>query len=342
MKTRMMGNIEVCEIGMGCMGFSHAHGDPIPRPEVIALMRKAHELGVTLYDTADVYANGHNEILVGEALKPIRDEVVILTKLNPEVNSITIPGKGSVAEQIEGRLDESLGRLDTDYVDIYMFHRVPEGVSLAECAEAMAALIEKGKIRSWAMSRATEAQIREAHAIAPLAVIQNEYSMMVRTPEYDGVLRACGELGIGFTPYMPLAIGFLTGAIKPGQTYKNDDAWRTITWFTDENLKKNQPVLEMLESYSNKKEATYAQIALAWLMHKYDRLVPIPGMYQERFLYENLKTADVSLSDEEMADTDATLDGITIYGDSDESHIVELRERLKEEGYEAGKSWGHE
>ena len=283
MKTRMLGNIKVGEIGMGCMGFSHAHGDPIPRNEIITLMRKAHEMGVTLYDTADVYAAGHNEILVGEALKPIRNEVVILTKLNPEVNPIDIPGKGTVAEQIEARLDESLKRLDTDYVDIYMFHRVPETVSLAECAEAMKGLIEKGKIRGWAMSRATEAQIREAHAICPLSVIQNEYSMMVRTPETDGVLRACEELGIGFTPYMPLAVGFLTGTIKPGQTYKHDDAKRTITWFTDENIKKNQPILEMLEKYSQKKNATYAQIALAWLMHKFDRLVPIPGMYQEKF-----------------------------------------------------------
>lgn len=339
MKTRMLGNIKVGEIGMGCMGFSHAHGDPIPRNEIITLMRKAHEMGVTLYDTADVYAAGHNEILVGEALKPIRNEVVILTKLNPEVNPIDIPGKGTVAEQIEARLDESLKRLDTDYVDIYMFHRVPETVSLAECAEAMKGLIEKGKIRGWAMSRATEAQIREAHAICPLSVIQNEYSMMVRTPETDGVLRACEELGIGFTPYMPLAVGFLTGTIKPGQTYKHDDAKRTITWFTDENIKKNQPILEMLEKYSQKKNATYAQIALAWLMHKFDRLVPIPGMYQEKFLDENLKTANIVLTDEEMKEIDEILDSITIYGDSDESHIDELREKLKEEGYEVEKSW---
>ena len=339
MKTRMLGSIEVGEIGMGCMGFSHAHGDPIPRKDIIALMRKANDLGVTLYDTADVYGAGHNEILVGEALKPIRDKVVILTKLNPEVNPITLPGKGTAKEQIESRLDESLKRLDTEYVDIYMFHRVPQDVTLAECAEAMAGLIKKGKIRSWAMSRATEAQIREANAVCPLAVIQNEYSMMVRTPEQDGVLKACDELGIGFTPYMPLAVGFLTGAIKPGQVYKNDDAKRTITWFTDENLKKNQPVLEMLERYSKKKGATYAQIALAWLMHKYSRLVPIPGMYQEPFLYENLQTADVVLTPEEMKDIDSTLDSITIYGDSDESHIVDLRNILQKEGYEIEKSW---
>ena len=210
MKTRMLGSIEVGEIGMGCMGFSHAHGDPIPRKDIIALMRKANDLGVTLYDTADVYGAGHNEILVGEALKPIRDKVVILTKLNPEVNPITLPGKGTAKEQIESRLDESLKRLDTEYVDIYMFHRVPQDVTLAECAEAMAGLIKKGKIRSWAMSRATEAQIREANAVCPLAVIQNEYSMMVRTPEQDGVLKACDELGIGFTPYMPLSVVCLT------------------------------------------------------------------------------------------------------------------------------------
>lgn len=338
MKTRMLGAIEVGAIGMGCMGFSHAYGDPAPRQDCIAMIRKAHDLGVTLYDTADVYANGHNEILVGEALKPIREQVKILTKFNPEVNPVTDPAKGTVEYQIEERLDASLKRLDTEYVDIYMMHRVPDDLPIEEYATVMKHLIEKGKIKAWGMSRATAEQIRKAHAICPVAIIQNEYSMLVRTPEMDGVLDACRELGIGFTPYMPLASGFLSGAYKPGMKYKNDDIHRVFSWFNDENIEKNQPILNILDKYAKIKDATYAQIALAWLMHKYDRLVPIPGMYEERFITENLHTADIELTDEEMKDIDNTLNSLTVYGDGQEWRVDQLREILKEEGYEIGKS----
>lgn len=335
----MLGNIEVGAIGMGCMGFSHAHGDPAPREECISMMRKAHELGVTLFDTADVYANGHNEILVGEALKPIRNEVVILTKFNPEINPVSDRSKGTTVDQIEQRLDASLKRLDTDYVDIYMMHRVPDDLPIEEYAQAMGSLVKKGKIKSWAMSRATANQIRKAHAISPVAVVQNEFSMMVRTPLEDGVLATCKELGIGFTPYMPLASGFLSGAYKPGMTYKNDDIHRVFSWFTDENLQKNQPILNMLDKYAKLKDATYAQIALAWLMHKYNRLVPIPGMYQEKFIYENLRTAEIVLTEQEMFEIDNTLSHLTVYGDGQEWRVDQLRSMLKEEGYEVEKSW---
>jgi aryl-alcohol dehydrogenase-like predicted oxidoreductase len=336
MKTRMLGEIEVSSIGMGCMGFSHAHGDPAPRSECIRMMRRAHELGVTLYDTADVYGDGHNEILVGEALKPIRDQVIILTKYNPERNPVSDQTKGSVEKQIEERLDASLKRLDTDYIDIYMMHRVTDDVPVSMVGEAMAKFKAKGKIRSWAMSRANEQQIREGHAVLPLSVIQNEFSMMVRTPLEDNVLDTCKELGIGFTPYMPLASGFLSGAYKPGMTYKHDDIKRVFSWFTDENLVKNQPILNMLDKFAKAKDATYAQIALAWLMHKYDRLVPIPGMYEERFIDENLRTADIVLTDEDMVEIDDILNHTQIYGDGQEWRVDQLREMVKEEGYEIG------
>lgn len=341
MKTRMLGNIEVGAIGMGCMGFSHAHGDPAPRSECIHMMRTAQELGVTLYDTADVYGNGHNEILVGEALKPIREEVIVLTKFNPEKNPVSDPSKGSVAEQIEERLDASLKRLGMDYVDIYMMHRVPDDVPIEVYAQAMASFIKKGKIRTWAMSRATEEQINKGNAVAPVSVIQNEFSMMERAPLSDGTLTACQKLGIGFTPYMPLASGFLSGAYKPGMTYKNDDIHRTSTWFTDENLKKNQPILDMLDKIAKDKEATYAQIALAWLMHKYERLVPIPGMYEERFIYENLRTADIELNEEDMKFIDTTLDQTTVYGDCKEDKVFKLGDMLQTEGYVIEKSWNN-
>lgn len=342
MKKRMLGNIEVGAIGMGCMGFSHAHGDPAPRKDCIQMMRKAHELGVTLYDTADVYANGHNEVLVGEALKPIRNEVVILTKFNPEMNPVSDRSKGSTSEQIEHRLDSSLKRLDTEVVDIYMMHRVPNDLPIEEYADAMGRLVKKGKIRSWALSRATADQIKKAHVISPLAVIQNEFSMLVRTPLEDGVLETCKRLNIGFTPYMPLASGFLSGAYKPGMTYKNDDIHRVFSWFTDENLQKNQPILDMLDKFAKSKGATYAQIALAWLMHKYENLVPIPGMYQEQFIYENLRTADIELSSQEMLEIDNTLNRLTVYGDGQEWRVDQLRDMLKNEGYQVEKSWNRQ
>lgn len=338
MKKRMLGSIEVGAMGMGCMGFSHAHGDPAPRQECINMMRTAHERGVTLFDTADVYGNGHNEILVGEALKPIRDEVVILTKFNPEKNPLDDPN-ASLADQIESRLDASLKRLDTDVVDIYMCHRVPENVPVEETAAAMAKLIEKGKIRSWAMSRATADQIERAQDIAPISVIQNEFSMMERAPLTDGSLAACAKHGIGFTPYMPLASGFLSGKFKPGMTYSNDDIHRTSTWFTDENLQRNQPVLNMLDKLAGEKDATYAQIALAYLMHKYDRLVPIPGMYKMRSIDENLHAAEIELNENDMKFIDDTLDSITIYGDCKEDKVFALGDMLKSEGYVIGESW---
>lgn len=338
MKKRMLGTIEVGAIGMGCMGFSHAHGDPAPREECIKMMRTAHELGVTLYDTADAYGNGHNEILVGEALKPIRAEVVILTKFNPEKDPLNDPD-ASLADQIEKRLDASLRRLDTDVVDIYMCHRIPEGVPIEETAEAMSSFIKKGKIRSWAMSRADADQIERGNAIAPVSVIQNEFSMMERSPLTDGTLEACAKHGIGFTPYMPLASGFLSGQFKPGMTYKNDDIHRTSTWFTDENLKRNQPVLTMIDRLASEKNATYSQIALAYLMHKYDRLVPIPGMYEMRFVKENIRAAEIELTAEDMQFIDSTLDSLTIYGDCKEDKVYALGDMLKEEGYVIGKSW---
>ena len=162
---------------------------------------------------------------------------------------------------------------------------------------------------------------------------------MERAPLNDGTLAACKELGVGFTPYMPLASGFLSGAFKPGMTYKNDDIHRTSTWFTDENLRKNQPILDMLDKLAKAKNATYAQIALAWLMHKFDRLVPIPGMYEERFIHENLRTAEIELSADDMAFIDTTLDNTTVYGDCKEDKVYQLRDMLKGEGYEIEKSW---
>ena len=343
MKTRKMGSLMVSEIGMGCMPFSHGHGDPPPRQQSIRLMRLAHELGVTLYDTADAYADGHNEILVGEALKPIRHEVCLSTKYNPELHPVTDPTKGTVKEQIESRLDASLKRLGTDYIDLYYAHRITDDVPLEDVAGYMGDFIKKGKIRAWGMSRVTAEQIRIANAVTPVAAIQNEYSMLERSPEKDGVLDTCKELGIGLVPYMPLAAGFLTGTIKPGQVYKNDDAKRFSKRFSDEAIQKNQPLLEILDKMSKKKNCSYAQMAIAWLMHMGDNIVPIPGMMSEPIIRENLDIAKIQLTPEEMAEINASIDKCDLYTEWDEECIGKLKEALKKEGYEPGmKSWGHD
>ena len=332
MKKRKLGSLEVAEMGMGCMDYSHGHGTPPPRAESIRLMRLAHELGCTLFDTADIYADGHNEILVGEALKPIRNEVCLTTKYNPEAHPVTDPSKGTVEEQIEGRLDASLKRLDTDYIDLYYMHRVTDDVPLDEVAGYMAKFIQKGKIRAWGMSRATVDQIKIAHAVTPVAAIQNEYSLMERDPE-DGVLAACKERGIGFVPYMPLAGGFLTGAYKPGMVYKNDDAKRFAARFSDENIIKNQPILEILDQMSKEKGCSYAQAAIAWLLHKEDFIVPIPGMMNEEIVHSNMEVLNISFNANDMKRFDEALAKITVYGKWDDSCIVKLKEVLKEENF---------
>ena len=342
MQTRKLGTLEVSAMGMGCMDFSHGHGDPPPRQECIRLMRLAHELGCTIYDTADAYADGHNEVLVGEALAPIRNEVCICTKYNPELRPVTDPANGPVKDQIEGRLDDSLKRLGTDYVDLYYMHRITDDVPLEEVAGYMGEFIAKGKIRAWGVSRASAEQVRTAHAVTPLAAVQNEYSMMERAPEAE-VLPTCKELGIGFVPYMPLALGFLTGKYKPGMTYKNDDAKRFAARFTDENIRRNQPILEILDALSKEKGYSYAQLAIAWLMHKEDFIVPIPGMMSEEIVRQNFEIPSIVLTPEDMARVDESLSKVTVYGEWDESCIGKLKEVLKEEGYEPGvKSWGHE
>lgn len=340
MNERKLGPLEVGEMGLGCMDYSHGHGTPPKKEESIRLMRLAHELGCTLYDTADAYADGLNEILVGEALKPIRNEVTIITKYNPEILPVTDPSKGTVKEQIEARLDASLDRLDTDYVDVYMMHRVTDDVPLEEVAGYMGEFIKKGKIRTWGMSRVDADQIRRANAVTPLGVVQNEMSLMERSDLQNGVIEACHELGVGYTPFMPLAAGFLTGMIKPGMTFTGDDAKRFSDRFSDESIKKNQPILEVLDKVSKAKNCSYAQAALAWLLYQDDVIVPIAGAMKEEFLRANMDVPRIKFTKEEMADFDDAISKVTVYGKWDESAIFMLKDALKKEGYDAEKVLG--
>lgn len=327
MKKRRLGKsgLEVSAIGMGCMGFSHGYGAVPSEGESIRLMRKAYdEYGCTLFDTAEVYATYANEELVGKALKPIRDNVILTTKFMP----VFLPGQeipeGKLSRKgLRNALESSLKRLQTEYIDLYYEHRVPEDSNPAEVAFWMGELIQEGKIRAWGQSEPTAEQIRIAHAVTPLAAVQNEYSLMQRRPEQE-VLATCEELGIGFEAYSPMGGGFLSGKYDKDTKFTGDDVRRVITRYNRENMEANQPLLALLRAYAAEKQATPAQLALAWLLHKKDFIVPIPGMRKDERLAENFGAADVALSPEELAGIDKALGKIAIHGDRKDSDIVKL------------------
>lgn len=323
MKKRILGkqhSLTVSAVGMGCMGFSHGYGPGPERSEAIELIRTAYEMGCTFFDTAEGYADGENEELVGEAVKPFRHHIVLATKLH-------IPEEGDVETAIRSHLEASLKRLGTDYVDLYYQHRVSKKISVEEVAGVMGKLIDEGMIRGWGQSQATEEQLRRAHAVTPITAIQSEYSMMERMFEKD-VIPACQELGIGFVPFSPLGAGFLSGQYHSGDSYTGDDVRRVITRFYRENMEANQPLLDLLRDFAAQKGATPAQIALAWMLHKWDFLVPIPGMRKLKRLKENLGAADVALTQQEFCQLEEQLDAIKIYGNRTDEDIAKLKSML--------------
>lgn len=326
MKKKLLGKsgLEVSAIGMGCMGFSHGYGAIPPEEESIRLIRKAYELGCTFFDTAEGYGPYVNEDLVGKAVAPFRDKIVLATKFSPHA----LPGQDIPEGKLSRRgvrkaLEDSLRRLGTDYVDLYYQHRVPEGSNVEEVALWMGELIREGKIRGWGQSQSTEEQIRQAYAVTPLTAVQSEYSMMERMFEKD-VIPACEELGIGFVPFSPLAAGFLSGKYTQDAAYSGDDVRRVITRFAKENVEANQPLLDLLHTYAQQKNATPAQISLAWMLHKKDFIVPIPGMRKEERVLENLGASDVALTSEEFDALEHALSNITIYGNRTDKDIERL------------------
>ena len=320
MRTRNLRNIKVSAIGYGCMGLSHGYGSLPSEAESTRLIRQAYELGCTFFDTAEGYGMGHNEKLVGAALEPVRDHVVIATKLHIQ----SAHGK-ALKQQIEDRLDASLKRLRTDHVDLYYQHRVNQDISVEEVAGIMGELIWKGKILGWGQSQASPDGIRRADAVTPLTAVQSEYSMMERMFEKE-VIPLCGELGIGFVSFSPLASGFLSGKYKKEDTYKGDDVRRVITRFEKGNMAANQPLLDMLYETGERKGATPAQVSLAWMLHKEDFIVPIPGMRTDERMIENFGAADVILTEDEYQDIETALAGIKIYGNRTDSDIAKLKE----------------
>ncbi|MFE6764750.1 aldo/keto reductase [Streptomyces sp. NPDC057689] len=319
MKTRTIGHLDVSAVGLGAMGLSQGYGSGVSAEEATGLIRKAFDLGCTFFDTAEGYAAGANEELVGPALAPIRDQAVLATKFY-------LGGPLSPAElgkQIREKIDASLTRLRTDHVDLYYQHRVPDSIPVEDVAGVMGELIAEGKILGWGQSQATEEQIRRAHAVTPLTAIQSEYSLMERMFERD-VIPACEELGIGFVAFSPLATGFLSGRITAEDTYPGADVRRVITRFDKDNIRANQPLLDLLTEFGREKNATPAQVSMAWMLHKKDFVVPIPGSRRIERVEENLGAADVELTAEEFARIETALAGIEIHGNRTDEDIAKL------------------
>lgn len=324
MKTRKLRDIEVSAIGMGCMDFTHAYGDGPGEEEGIRLVHKAFELGCNFFDTAEMYSYFKNEEFVGKALKELpRDQVVISDKFWPS----PLPGQdmpeGKLSEAgIRKALEDSLRRLQTDYIDIYTEHVTEEGAE-EQVAYIMGKLIQEGKIRAWGQSSPTAEQIRKANAVTPISAIQSEYSMMERKWEKD-VLPLCKELGIGFVAFAPMGNGFLSGKYHSGDHFQKGDLRNVITRFSAENMEADQPLLDLIGQYSEKKHCTPAQIGLAWDLVGWDFVVPIPGMRREERIAENLGAADIELTPEEYAELTEALSKLTIHGTRDGRDIAKL------------------
>jgi aryl-alcohol dehydrogenase-like predicted oxidoreductase len=321
MKKRLLRDIEVSAVGIGCMGFSHGYGAAPDRDEAIRLIRHAFERGCTHFDTAEGYGNGHNEMLVGEALKPVRNRVVIATKLRTEEAT----SDNTTENQVRTHLEASLKRLGTDHIELYYLHRVNPTVPVEEIAEVMGKLIREGKILGWGQSQTNADQIRRAHAVTPLTAIQSEYSIMERVFEEE-VLPLCRDLNIGFVAFSPMASGFLSGKVRAGDKYEGDDVRRVITRFDNRNIEANQPLLDLLHRFADEKGVTSAQISLAWMLAKWPFVTPIPGSRKIERIDENLGAADVDLTADELARIEGELAQVSIHGNRTDEDIAKLRE----------------
>lgn len=320
MQRRKLGNsgLEVSALGLGCMGMSFGYGPAGDKQEMISLLRAAVERGVTFFDTAEVYGPFTNEELVGEALSPLRNQVVIATKfgfdtgIDPRGTQGT-PGLNSRPEHIRQVAEASLKRLKTDVIDLFYQHRVDPDVPIEEVAGAVRGLIQEGKVRYFGLSEAGTQTIRRAHAIQPVAAVQSEYSVWWRRPE-EGLLATLKELGIGLVPYSPLGKGFLTGKIDEHTTFAGTDFRNVVPRFTPEARKANQALVELLGSIAERKKATPAQIALAWLLAQKPWIVPIPGTTKLHRLDENIGATAVELTAEDLRKIDSAAAKITVHG----------------------------
>ncbi len=322
MQKRKLGNsgLEVSALGLGCMGMSFSYGPPKDKQEMTALLRAAVERGITFFDTAEVYGPFLNEELVGEALAPFRDTLAIATKfgfdLSPDFDPRGmkgLPGLNSKPEHIKQAAEGSLKRLKVDVIDLYYQHRVDPNVPIEDVAGAVKDLIQAGKVKHFGLSEAGVQTIRRAHAVQPVTALQSEYSLWHRTPEKE-VIPALEELGIGLVPYSPLGKGFLTGKIDEGTTFDSTDFRSTLPRFTPDALKANQALINLLASVGERKKATPAQIALAWLLAQKPWIVPIPGTTKLHRLEENIGAVSVELTPDDLRDIEDAASKITVQG----------------------------
>ena len=316
MKTRVLGTLQVSAIGFGCMGMSQSFGpNPGDRSEMIGVLRGAVDRGVTLFDTAEVYGPFVNEELVGEALEPVRDQVVLATKFGfGIVDGRQTGGLDSGPEHIKAVAEASLRRLRTDRIDLFYQHRVDPDVPIEDVAGAVKELIEEGKVGHFGLSEAAAATIRRAHAVQPVTALQSEYSLWFTEVEAQ-VLPTLEELGIGLVPFSPLGRGFLTGAVDASTAFAEGDIRAGLPRFTPQARSANQAVLDLLQRIAAEKQATPAQVALAWLLAQKPWIVPIPGTRRLSRLEENLGAAGIELSADDLAEIDGALAGIQVQGE---------------------------
>ncbi len=319
MQKRKLGksDLEVSALGLGCMGMSFSYGPPKPKQEMISLIRAAVDRGITFFDTAEVYGPFTNEELVGEALAPFRGRVAIATKFGFDLSGSDhrpgAAGLDSRPEHIKQAVEGSLKRLRTNVIDLYYQHRVDPNVPIEDVAGAVKELIQAGKVKHFGLSEAGVNTIRRAHAVQPLTALQSEYSLWWRKPEQE-VIPTLEELGIGFVPFSPLGKGFLTGAIKEDHRFDSTDFRSTLPRFTPEALKANQALIDLLGGIAKPKNATPAQIALAWLLAQETWIVPIPGTTKLNRLEENIGALAIQLTPEDLRDIDAAASKISVEG----------------------------
>lgn len=322
MQHRTLGTngLEVSALGFGCMGISQSYGRPLSRADGIAIIRAAVDGGVTFFDTAEVYGPYANEDVVGEALEPVRDQVAIATKFGFNIESGKMAGLNSHPSQIRSVADASLKRLRTDRIDLFYQHRVDPNVPIEDVAGTVKELIREGKVRHFGLSEAAAQTIRRAHAVQPVAALQSEYSLWWREPEQE-VLPTLEELGIGFVAFSPLGKGFLTGTIDETTSFDPTDFRNSVPRFTQENRKANLTFVEWLKEFAERRNATPAQIALAWLLAQKPWIAPIPGTTKRHRLEENLGATQIRLTADDLRDIDRAASDIAVHGARYPEHL---------------------
>lgn len=316
MKKRMIGNLEVSEIGMGCMGFSHGYGKAPSELDSIQAIYKAYEAGCTFFDTAESYGkeqfySGHNEQLVGKAVESFRKKIILATKLH--IHNDELNNQETLYDIVFRHLQQSLKNLRTDYIDLYYLHRINENIPVEDVAKVMGQLIQEGYIKGWGLSQVTVDTLDKAHHVTPVTAVQNLYSMIERDCEKE-VIPYCLKHHIGVVAFSPIGSGFLSGKVTTHTRFEGDDVRQWVPQLSKENIIKNQPIIDLLNQYAQKKKATLAQISLAWMLYKYPHVVPIPGSKNQERILENLNASQVILTDEEFNQLEKALHNIEIYG----------------------------